>query len=117
MFLNGVYFIHESHHYIHDSCFKFWSDKSQHSCHIFLMLALSLQIVFFGFAMPRNFFFFFFLGLHLLYMEVPRLRVERELQLLANTTATAMPDPSHVCDLHHGSQHHWILNPLSKARD
>ena len=31
--------------------------------------------------------------------------------------ATAMPDQSHVCDLHHSSQQHWILNPLSKARD
>ena len=44
-------------------------------------------------------------------MEVPRLRVESELQLLAYATATAMRDPSHVCDLHH-SLTHW-----SKARD
>ena len=29
----------------------------------------------------------------------------------------AMPDPSRVCDLHHNSRLHWILNPLSKARD
>ena len=34
------------------------------------------------------------------HMEVPRLRVESELQLLAYTTATAMPDLSHICDLH-----------------
>ena len=34
----------------------------------------------------------------------------------AYTTATAMPDPSHICDLHRSSQQHWILNPLSKAR-
>ena len=40
-----------------------------------------------------------------------------ELQLLAYTTATAMPDPSHVCNLHHSSQHRRILNPLSEARD
>ena len=32
-------------------------------------------------------------------MEVPRLGVEPELQLLAYTTATAMLDPSHICDL------------------
>ena len=32
-------------------------------------------------------------------MEVPRLGVELELQLLAYTTVTAMPDPSHICDL------------------
>ena len=39
-------------------------------------------------------------------MEVPGLGVESELQLLAYTkaTATAIADPSHVCDLHHSSQ-------------
>ena len=26
-------------------------------------------------------------------------------------------DPSHVCNLHHSSQQHQILNTLSKARD
>ena len=50
-------------------------------------------------------------------MEVPRLGVESELQLLAYTTATETPDPSHVCDLHHSSWQHGILNPLSEARD
>ena len=48
-------------------------------------------------------------------MEVPRLRVELELQLLAYTTAT--PHPSRICNLHHRSWQHQILNPLSKARD
>ena len=33
-------------------------------------------------------------------MEVPRLGVESEIQLLAYTTATAMPDPTSVCDLY-----------------
>ena len=47
----------------------------------------------------------------------PRLGVESELQLLVYTTATAMPDPSHICDLHHGSRQCWIINPLIKARD
>ena len=32
-------------------------------------------------------------------------------------TATAMQDPSHICDLHHSSWQCWILNPLSKVRD
>ena len=32
------------------------------------------------------------------HVEVPRLRVELDLQLPAYTTATAMPDLSHVCD-------------------
>ena len=50
-------------------------------------------------------------------MEVPRLGVESELQLPAYTTATAIQDPSLVCDLHHSSWQHWILNSLSGARD
>ena len=37
------------------------------------------------------------------HMEVPRLGVQLELQLLAHTTATAMPDPSHLCHLHQRS--------------
>ena len=44
-----------------------------------------------------------FLGLHPMHVEVPRLRVKLELQLLAYATATATWDPSHVCDLHNGS--------------
>ena len=48
--------------------------------------------------------FFGFLGPHLRHMEVPRLGVESELQLPAYTTATATPDPSHVCDLHNSSR-------------
>ena len=51
-------------------------------------------------------------------MEVPRLGVESELQLLAYyTTATAMQDPCHICDLYHSSHKSQILNPLSEARD
>ena len=52
-------------------------------------------------------------------MEVPRLGVESGLQLPAYTTATAtaMPDLSHVWDLHRSSRQHRILNPLSEARD
>jgi len=50
-------------------------------------------------------------------MEVPRLGVTLELQLPAYATATAVSDPSFICNLHHRSQQHWILNPLSKATD
>ena len=60
---------------------------------------------------------FIFSGPHPRHMEVPRLVVELELQLPAYTTATAMPDPSRVCDLHHSSRQRRILNPLSEARD
>ena len=35
----------------------------------------------------------------------------------AYTTATATQDPSRVCDLHCILQQHWILNPLSEAKD
>ena len=58
-----------------------------------------------------------FLGLHMWHMEVPRLRVESELQLPAYTTATATQDLSHVCDPHHSSRQRQVLNPLSEARD
>ncbi len=55
------------------------------------------------------FFSFFFLGPHPWQMEVPRLGVELELQLLVYATATAMQDLSHICDLHHSSQQHRSL--------
>ena len=48
---------------------------------------------------------------------VTYLGVQSELQLLANTTATAMQDPSRICDLHHSSQQCQSLNPLRKAWD
>ena len=61
--------------------------------------------------------FIVFLGLHPRHMEVPRLGVKLELQVLAYTTATAMPDLSCVCNSHHSSWQHQILNPMSEARD
>ena len=45
-------------------------------------------------------------------MEVPRLGVKSELY----TTATTRLDPSCICDPHHSSQQHHILNPLIEAR-
>ena len=48
-------------------------------------------------------------------MEVPRLGVESELQLLVWTTATW--DLSHIYNLNHSSGQCWILNSLSEARD
>ena len=50
-------------------------------------------------------------------MEILRPGVELELRLLAYTTATATPDPSHICHLYHSSQQCRILNLLSEARD
>ena len=60
---------------------------------------------------------FCLLGPHLQHMKVPKRGVKSELQLLAYATAIAMPDLSHVYDLHHSSWQHQILNPLSKAKD
>ena len=48
-------------------------------------------------------------------MEVPRLGVESKLQLPAYTVE--MQELSHVWDPHHSSLQHWILNPMSEARD
>ena len=62
-------------------------------------------------------FLFFFLGLSLWHREVLKLGVESELQLLAYTTATAMPDLSSICDLHCSLWQCQILNPLGKAKD
>ena len=51
-------------------------------------------------------------------MEVPRLVVKLELQLLAYGIAIATtPDLSHVYNPHHSSQQLRNLNSLSKARD
>ena len=60
---------------------------------------------------------FVLLGLHPQHMGVPRLGVELELQLLAYATATAMPDPSRVCDLHHSLKQCQTLDPLIEARN
>ena len=56
-----------------------------------------------------------FLRRHLQHMEVLRLGVELELQLLAYTTAKG--GLSHICDLYQSSWQYQIFNPLSKARD
>ena len=53
-------------------------------------------------------------------MEVPRLGVKLELQLLAHATATAMPNQSRVCDLHHSSGQgqsptHWARPGMKPA--
>ena len=50
-------------------------------------------------------------------MEVPRLGVELELQLLAYTIATATQDPSHICDLHHCSRKHQIPGLNQRVKD
>ena len=58
-----------------------------------------------------------FLGTHLWHMEFSRQGVQLELQLLAYSTATAMPDLSRICDLHSSSWQCWVPDTLSEARD
>ena len=62
-------------------------------------------------------FVFLFLGLHLQHMEVPRLGVESELQLLAYTTAIATWNLSSIQDPHWSSRQCWIPDPLNEGRD
>ena len=50
-------------------------------------------------------------------MEVPKLGLKSELQLLAYTTVTATWHPNAVCDLYHSSWQCQILHLLNKARD
>ena len=57
-----------------------------------------------------------FLGLHLWHMEVLRLEVKSDLQLLTYTTATETQYLSHVCDPHPSSRQHQILKPGSETR-
>ena len=59
--------------------------------------------------------YFFFLQPHPKHKEVPRSEVKSELQLSAYSTTTAMPDPSHIQDLHHSSQQ--CRNPVCEARE
>ena len=96
----------------HKSCNCFYGKTFLHNK--FLRLSVSVLSA----KMKRicsYLFFFCFLGPHSRQVEVPRLGVQSELQLPA--TATATPDPSCICDLHHSSWQPWILNPLSKVRD
>ena len=72
-----------------------------------------MWIFFFSFLF---FFFLLFLGLHPWHMEVSRLGIKSELQLLAYATATATHDLSCVCDLHHSSLQCCISNLLSETR-
>ena len=55
-----------------------------------------------------------FVGPHLQHMEVPKVGVELELQLLAYTTGIARLNLSLVCNLHYSSGQGRVLNPLRR---
>ena len=60
--------------------------------------------------MIKKHIFLWGLGACLPHMEVSRLRVELKLQLPAHNTATEMPDPTCICNLHHSLGR--MKNPL-----
>ena len=70
-----------------------------------------------GFVSFYFIYLFCFLGPHPQHMEIPRLGVKSELQLLAYITATATWGQRGVCDLHYSPWQCWIPDPLSEARD
>ena len=84
---------------------------SGHRSLTFLILFLDILLLLLLFCL------FFFLGPHPRPMEVPKLGVKLELQLLAYATAKPTRDLNHICDLHHSSLQCQIPDPLSKARD
>ena len=99
---------------------------SSHFLHFMRLFSQKCATTLIFFTYPKSshsvlqlteFFFFLLLGPHPWHIEVPRLGVQSELQLLAYATATW--DPSLVYNLHHSSQQCWILDQgsLSKARD
>ena len=75
------------------------------NCLIWLSLLLRLKQIWFYFICLL---IFCSLGSHLWHLEVPRLGVESELQVLAYTPAIAMKDQSHICDLHHSLRQRQI---------
>ena len=77
----------------------------------------SLSDPFYFFIFYYFIFIFCFLGLHPQRVEGPGPGVESDLQLPTHAIATAVWDLSCVCDLQRSSGQHWILNPMSKARD
>ena len=60
------------------------------------------------------FFFFLFTTTPAAYGSFP---TSRQIGAAAEAYATALPDPSHICDLCRSLQQCQILNPLSEARD
>ena len=74
------------------------------------------------FKADELFLLFFFLSFYLFRASLVAYGASQARSLIgtvapAYTTATAMSDLSHICDLQHSSPQHWILNPLSEARD
>ena len=67
-------------------------------------------------SVDLNFFFFLFRATPVAYGS-SLAGGESEMQLPSYSTATAMPDLSHIHNLHCNLQQCWIFNPLSKGKD
>ena len=110
--------IHDSNYTVRLSCVQI-KHFSIYQAKPLSMYSVITQIKLFWFV----FFFFKFNFYFFCLRAVPaacgssQAGVKSELQMPAYATATAMPDLTHIHDLHHSSQQHQILNPLSKARD
>ena len=61
-----------------------------------------------GFSLSLSLFFVFFF--FLLFKAAPVAYGSSQARGLMGVTAAAMPDLSLICDLHHSSRQHWILN-------
>ena len=83
--------------------------------HCLILTEKKWKVFFFLRFYIHRIYFFFSLGLPVQHMEVQRLGAKSGLQLPAYTTATALPNLSSSCDLHHILWQHRILNPLSEA--
>ena len=64
-----------------------------------------------------SFFFSFYLLGHAQHVEVSRLGVKVGATAAGLHHRHSNAKTNLVCDLYHSSRQHWILNPLSKARD
>ena len=91
IFLNLLEIIHLNKRFSHQNCYQGRPLFKERCYYSDILWTLDLFLGFFVCV----------LGPHPWHMEVPRLGVKLELQLLACTTATAMQGPSCTCNLHH----------------
>ena len=110
--------------YLHEFFFLLvlWSKENlwESARFVVLIKLLNNWITFVINVLSCRIFFFFLLGSHLQNMEVSRLGVNLELQLLTYATATAMLDPSHSATYtaahgNAGSLTHWSRPGIKPA--
>ena len=90
-------------------CFRWW----WHRC---LMYNFYQCVYYISCTFSEFLFFFSFLGPHLEGYGSSQARGRIGATAVAYARATATWDPSCVCDLHHSSEQHWILNLLKRGQ-